>query len=51
MSKKGKLGYDTSVFVEKAKKVHGNRFSYENTVYKGRGEKVEIICKEHGSYW
>lgn len=51
MSKKGKLGYDTSVFIEKAKKVHGNRFSYENTVYKGRGEKVEIICKEHGSYW
>ena len=51
MSKKGVLLYDTQIFIEKAKNVHGDRFSYEKTVYKGRNEKVEIICKEHGSYW
>ncbi len=38
MSKKGVLLYDTQIFIEKAKNVHGDRFSYEKTVYKGRNE-------------
>lgn len=38
-------------FIEEAKNIHGDRYIYSNTVYKKMKTKVEIICKEHGSFW
>lgn len=38
-------------FVEKAKKVHGNKYDYSNTVYNHSMEKVAIICREHGTFF
>lgn len=37
-------------FISEAKKIHGERYSYENVVYKNRYTEVEIICKKHGPF-
>jgi hypothetical protein len=37
-------------FVEKAIKVHGNKFNYNLVEYKASKEKVKIICKKHGVF-
>lgn len=37
-------------FVSAASAVHGDRYSYEKTVYTISTEKVEIICQEHGTF-
>lgn len=41
----------TQEFVEKAKKLHGDRYDYSKVEYKSSHEKVEISCSEHGSFW
>ncbi len=41
----------TQEFIEKAKKVHGDRYDYSKVEYKAMKQKVEIICPEHGSFW
>ena len=38
-------------FVEKAKKVHGNKYDYSKVDYRGSKEKIEIICPKHGSFF
>lgn len=38
-------------FIEKAKALHGERFDYSASVYRGSSEKLEILCAEHGSFW
>ena len=41
----------TQEFIEKSKKIHGNRFDYSKTIYgKNNKEKVIIICKIHGEF-
>ena len=42
---------NTSVFIEKAKKVHGNIYNYSKSIYRMYHEEIEIICKTHGSFW
>ncbi|BDX38891.1 hypothetical protein CYCD_22460 [Tenuifilaceae bacterium CYCD] len=42
---------DTNQFIERARLVHGDRYDYSKTVYYNSKTKVEIICKEHGSFW
>ena len=37
-------------FLEKAKDVHGDRYDYSNVKYTSMSDKIEIICKEHGSF-
>ena len=39
-----------SYFIEKARKVHGDRYDYSKVEYKGNKTKVIIICKEHGEF-
>lgn len=39
------------VFIENARKVHGDTYDYSKVVYKGNKTPVEIICKKHGSFW
>lgn len=40
----------TEEFIEKARKVHGDKYDYSITVYKGRREKIDIICPIHGKF-
>ncbi|MNS98822.1 hypothetical protein D3C72_1332010 [compost metagenome] len=42
--------YDTSVYIEKAKQIHGDTYSYDLTSFTRSGIKVKIICKEHGVF-
>jgi hypothetical protein len=37
-------------FIERAKKVHGERYDYSKVIYTGYDEKVNIICPEHGMF-
>ena len=38
-------------FIEKSKKTHGDRYCYDNVLYKSSKEKVEVICNIHGSFF
>ena len=38
-------------FIEKARKAHGDRYDYSKVEYINNKSKIEIICKEHGSFW
>jgi uncharacterized C2H2 Zn-finger protein len=38
-------------FIEKANKIHNNKYDYSKVQYKNTSTKVEIICKEHGSFF
>ena len=40
----------TEEFVEKAKKIHGEKYSYENTVYIKSNQKVNVTCPLHGNF-
>ena len=42
--------YTTETFIEKAKEVHGDKYDYSSTCYKGCYEKVDIICPIHGKF-
>jgi len=37
-------------FIEKAIKVHGNKFDYSNIEYINSQTPIKIICKEHGDF-
>ena len=37
-------------FIEKAKKVHGEKYDYSKVEYIGSQDKVSIICPEHGEF-
>lgn len=40
----------TESFIEKAKKVHGDKYDYSKVNYINNREKVCIICPEHGEF-
>jgi hypothetical protein len=40
----------TEKFIEKANKIHGNKYCYANVIYTGSQEPIEIICGLHGSF-
>ena len=37
-------------FIAKAKAVHGDKYGYDNVIYKGDKEKVMITCPIHGDF-
>jgi hypothetical protein len=43
------LGLDK--FIEKANKIHYNKYDYSKVIYINSYSKVEIICPEHGSFF
>ena len=45
------MAYNTKSFIEKARKVHGDKYDYSKVEYKGCCVKICIICKEHGEFW
>ena len=40
----------TKSFIEAARKVHGDKYSYEKTVYTSSENPVTITCKRHGDF-
>lgn len=42
---------NTEWFVEKAKRIHGDKYDYSKSKYVNWNTKVCIICKEHGEFW
>lgn len=45
------LKSNTQEFIQKAMKIHGNRYDYSKVNYVKASEKVEIICPIHGSFY
>lgn len=41
---------NTASFIEKAKKIHGDRYDYSLVDYKGTEELITIKCKKHGPF-
>lgn len=41
----------TLTFIEKAKKVHGDKYDYSKVEYINSKTKVCIICPKHGEFW
>lgn len=41
----------TEDFVEKAKKVHGDKYDYSKIEYINTMTKVCFICPTHGEFW
>lgn len=41
----------TDEFIEKARKIHGNKYDYSKVEYINNYTKVCIICPEHGEFW
>ena len=40
----------TEEFIEKARKVHGDKYDYSKVEYKNKRSKVTIICPKHGEF-
>ena len=45
-----RLTSNTDDFIRKARKVHGDIYSYEKTKYAGSKDYVSITCPEHGAF-
>ena len=43
--------YNTETWIEAAKKVHGNKWTYDKTKYINAKTKVCITCPKHGDFW
>lgn len=41
----------TEIFIERARKVHGDRYDYSKVEYVDAKTKVCIVCSEHGEFW
>jgi len=41
----------TNEFIQKAIKIHGNKYDYSKVDYKGSKISVCIICSKHGEFW
>lgn len=41
---------DTPIFIEKANKIHNNKYDYSLVDYKSSIDPVKIICKIHGEF-
>lgn len=42
--------FSLSKIVDKFRKVHGDRYDYTNSIYKGYLSKMEIVCRKHGVF-
>ena len=42
---------DLEFFIERARKVHGNKYDYNKVEYVASNQKVCIICPDHGEFW
>ena len=47
----GKKLPTTEEFIIRAKKIHGDKYNYNKSIYTGISNKIEIICPKHGSFF
>ena len=38
------------MFIERARAVHGSKYDYSESIYRGTDEKLKIVCDEHGAF-
>lgn len=43
-------GTSTEEFISKCVKIHGNKYDYSKTKFRGVDKKITIICKKHGDF-
>ena len=43
--------YSTDEWVDKAKKIHGDKYDYSKVNYINKNTKICIICPKHGEFW
>ena len=41
---------ETLLFIQQAKSMHGSRYDYSRSIYKGSETKLTIICPKHGPF-
>ena len=41
----------TEIFIEKARKIHGDKYDYSKVEYERSNQNVCIICPIHGEFW
>ena len=46
-----KMIFTTERFIEKARKIHGDKYDYSKVEYKHNKKNVCIICPIHGEFW
>ena len=47
-----KIKIRTEIFIEKARKIHGDKYDYSKAVvYLNAETKICIICPKHGEFW
>lgn len=44
------MSIKTSEFIEKAKKVHGDRYNYDSVDYINNHTKITLFCERHGAF-
>jgi hypothetical protein len=42
---------DVKKFIQSAREVHGQKYDYDNVVYKNNKSPIEIVCKKHGKFY
>lgn len=47
---KNNLKLTNETFINKAKKIHGNKYDYSKINYKNKNSKLKIICHKHGLF-
>lgn len=40
----------TEEFIDECRQIHGDKYDYSKTVYKGSKNKIVVTCKEHGDF-
>jgi hypothetical protein len=46
----GRNKVTNELFIEKARKIHGDKYDYSQIEYKTAQTKIKIICKDHGEF-
>ena len=46
----GTARIDAQTFIERAKKIHGNKYDYSSVIYNGAHSQLKINCPEHGIF-
>lgn len=50
VSSSKKRTLSTKEWIKKAFSVHGSKYDYSKTIYRGSSQKLSIVCKEHGPF-
>lgn len=43
--------YTTEIYIDTVRKIHNDKYTYENLIYTGNRDKLEITCRKHGSFY